>query len=82
MRLWRISLLILKEGEHELHTGAEIVNASGNKGTGVKVAVLNGIEIINLRIEGPDAQGLHDACNYVYNAGVLLVAAGGNSPGG
>jgi subtilisin len=46
---------------------------------GIEWAVFNGIEIINLSIEGPDAQGLHDACYSAYDAGVLLVAAGGNS---
>jgi subtilisin len=49
---------------------------------GIDWAVANGIEIINLSIEGPDRQGLHDACDKAYNAGVLLVAAGGNSPTG
>jgi subtilisin len=46
---------------------------------GIEWAVQNGIEIINLSIEGPDAQGLHDACDRAYEAGVLLVAAGGSS---
>jgi subtilisin len=35
-----------------------------------------------MSIEGPDTQGLHDACDQAYNAGVLLVAAGGNSQAG
>jgi subtilisin len=47
---------------------------------GIEWAVQNGIEIINLSIEGPDAQGLRDACDRAYEAGVLLVAAGGTSP--
>ena len=46
---------------------------------GIEWAVLNRIEVINLSIEGPDAQGLHDACDQAYEAGVLLVAAGGSS---
>jgi subtilisin len=49
---------------------------------GIDWAVQNGIEIINLSIEGPDAQGLHDACDSAYEAGVLLVAAGGGSQAG
>jgi subtilisin len=49
---------------------------------GIEWAVLNGIEIINLSLEGPDTQGLHDACDIAYDAGVLLVAAGGNSLAG
>jgi subtilisin len=46
---------------------------------GIDWAVQNGAEIINLSIEGPDAQGLHDACDRAYEAGVLLVAAAGSS---
>jgi subtilisin len=46
---------------------------------GIEWAVQNGVEIINLSIEGPDAQGLRDACDRAYEAGVLLVAAGGSS---
>lgn len=46
---------------------------------GIDWAVQNGIEIINLSIQGPDTQGLHDACDRAYEAGVLLVAAGGSS---
>jgi subtilisin len=49
---------------------------------GIDWAVRNGIEIINLSLEGPDRQGLHDACEEAYNAGVLLVGAGGNSQAG
>jgi subtilisin len=49
---------------------------------GIDWAVQNGIEIINLSIQGPDAQGLHDACDRAYEAGVLLVAAGGSSQAG
>ncbi len=49
---------------------------------GIDWAVSNGIEVINLSIQGPDAQGLHDACDKAYDAGVILVAAGGNSLAG
>jgi subtilisin len=49
---------------------------------GIDWAVRNGIEVINLSIEGPDRQGLHDACDEAYDAGVILVAAGGNSLAG
>ena len=49
---------------------------------GIDWAVRNGIEVINLSIEGPDRQGLHDACDEAYNAGIILVAAGGNSQAG
>jgi len=49
---------------------------------GIDWAVRNGVEVINLSIEGPDAQGLHDACDAAYRAGVILVAAGGNSLAG
>jgi subtilisin len=49
---------------------------------GIDWAVQNGIEIINLSIEGPDSQALHDACDKAYEAGVLLVAAGGSSLAG
>ncbi|MBW2543356.1 MAG: S8 family serine peptidase, partial [Deltaproteobacteria bacterium] len=49
---------------------------------GIEWAVLNGVEVINMSIEGPDVQGLHDACDAAYAAGVILVAAGGNSLAG
>jgi len=49
---------------------------------GIDWAVRNGAEVINLSIEGPDAQGLHAACDAAYRAGVILVAAGGNSLAG
>jgi subtilisin len=49
---------------------------------GIDWAVRNGVEVINLSIEGPDTQGLHDACDEAYRAGVILVAAGGNSLAG
>jgi subtilisin len=49
---------------------------------GIDWAVRNGVEVINLSIVGPDTQGLHDACDEAYDAGVILVAAGGNSQAG
>ena len=49
---------------------------------GIEWAVNNNVEIINMSIEGPDNQGLSDACDAAYNAGVLLVAAGGNDSTG
>ncbi len=42
-------------------------------------AVENEIHVVNLSIEGPHRQALQDACDTAYNAGVLLVASGGNS---
>jgi subtilisin len=49
---------------------------------GIDWAVLNGMDIINMSLEGPDSQFLQAACNNAYSAGVLLVAAGGNTYGG
>jgi subtilisin len=49
---------------------------------GIDWAVDNGMDIANLSLEGPDFQSLHDACDAAYAAGVLLVAAGGNTNGG
>ena len=42
----------------------------------------NGADVINLSIQGPHSQGLQDACDAAYDAGVLIVAAGGNSLAG
>jgi subtilisin len=42
-------------------------------------AVLNGMDVINVSIEGPHRQALQDACDKAYRAGVLLVGSGGNS---
>jgi len=47
---------------------------------GIELAVRNGSDVINLSIEGPDTQALHDACDQAYAAGSIVVAAGGNSP--
>lgn len=49
---------------------------------GIDWAVQNGADIINLSIQGPDRQGLRDACDRAREAGVLLVAASGNSLAG
>lgn len=49
---------------------------------GIEWAVSHQVDIINLSIQGPHSQGLKDACDAAYNAGVLLVAAGGNSLAG
>ncbi len=46
---------------------------------GIDWAVQNEIDVVNLSIEGPHRQALQDACDEAYRAGVLLVAAGGNS---
>jgi len=47
----------------------------------IEWSVDNGMEIANMSLEGPDSQTLHNACDSAYNAGVLLVAAGGNTSG-
>ncbi|UCE72243.1 MAG: S8 family serine peptidase, partial [Nitrospiraceae bacterium] len=49
---------------------------------GIEWAVFNGMDIVNMSFEGQDSQSLQDACNNAYSAGVLLVAAGGNTYGG
>jgi subtilisin len=50
---------------------------------GIEWAVNNKqVHIINLSIQGPYSLPLETACNNAYNAGVLLVAAAGNSYGG
>ena len=49
---------------------------------GIEWAVLQGADIINLSIQGRHSQGLRDACDAAYEAGVLIVAAGGNSLAG
>ena len=50
--------------------------------SGIEWAVLNDMDIANLSLEGPDFQSLQDACDAAYEAGVLLVAAAGNTSGG
>ena len=49
---------------------------------GIQWAANNGMDIANLSLEGPSVPPLQDACNAAYNAGLLLVAAGGNTSGG
>lgn len=50
---------------------------------GIQWAVNNGMDIVNLSLQGPHAQSLQAACNNAYySAGVILVAAGGNTYGG
>jgi subtilisin len=50
---------------------------------GVQWAANNEMDIANLSLEGPNVPALQDACHAAYyNAGVLLVAAGGNTNGG
>ena len=73
--------------EAELY-GVKVLDAEGN-GTlesvvaGIQWAANNGMDIANLSLEGPNVAPLQDACNAAYyNAGVLLVAAGGNTNGG
>ncbi len=46
--------------------------------SGIEWAVRNEIDVINLSLEGPHRQSLQDACDKAYDAGILLVAAGGN----
>ncbi len=48
----------------------------------IEWGVDNGIQIANLSLEGPDSQALQNACDSAYSAGVLLIAAGGNTIGG
>jgi subtilisin len=49
---------------------------------GIQWSVENGMDIANLSIQGPHAQSLKDACNNAYAAGLLLIAAAGNTNGG
>jgi subtilisin len=49
---------------------------------GIEWAVFNGADIINMSLAGPDREGLREACDAARRAGVLLVAAGGNSLAG
>ena len=48
---------------------------------GIEWAVSHNVDIINMSLTGPDRQALRDACDTARDAGVLLVAAAGNSPG-
>lgn len=49
---------------------------------GIEWSVANGMDIANISIAGPDSPALHEACDAAYAAGLLLVAAGGNTRGG
>ncbi|MEW6599785.1 MAG: S8 family peptidase [Nitrospirota bacterium] len=49
---------------------------------GLEWAVNNHMDVVNLSLEGQHYQSLMEACDSAYNAGVLLVAAGGNTYGG
>ena len=49
---------------------------------GIEWAADNGMDIANLSLEGSSYQSLENACDNAYSAGVLLVAAGGNTNGG
>ncbi len=47
----------------------------------IQWAVDNNMDIINISIEGEDSQSLRAACDAAYNAGLLIVAAAGNTKG-
>jgi subtilisin len=49
---------------------------------GIEWAVENNMDIVNLSFAGPDSLALREACDAAYGAGLLLVAAAGNTSGG
>jgi subtilisin len=49
---------------------------------GIEWAVDHGMDIASISIAGPDSPVLQDACDAAFNAGLLLVAAGGNTRAG
>ncbi len=49
---------------------------------GIEWSIDNGMDIINLSLEGRDFQSLRDACDSAYSAGILIVSASGNTSGG
>jgi subtilisin len=49
---------------------------------GIDWAVNNGMQVISMSLGGGDSQALHDACDYAYSKGIVLVAAAGNDYGG
>ncbi|RJX27566.1 MAG: hypothetical protein C4531_13555 [Desulfurivibrio sp.] len=49
---------------------------------GIEWAIANHMDIINISIEGKDSPALQAACDAAYQAGLVLVASGGNSYGG
>jgi subtilisin len=50
--------------------------------SGIEWAVNNGMDIINISIQGGDDPALEAACNSAYEAGVIIIAAAGNTDGG
>jgi subtilisin len=46
--------------------------------SGIEWAIENNMTIVSMSIQGDDSQALHDAVDNAYNAGLLLIAAGGN----
>jgi subtilisin family serine protease len=50
--------------------------------SGIEWAVNNGMDIINISIQGGDVPALEAACNSAYAAGVIIIAAAGNTNGG
>jgi subtilisin len=50
--------------------------------SGIEWAVNNNMDIINLSLQGPGDPALEDACNSAYAAGVIIIAAAGNTYGG
>ncbi|MDO8947312.1 MAG: S8 family peptidase [Desulfocapsaceae bacterium] len=49
---------------------------------GIEWAIENKIDVVNVSIGGPHSVALQEACDAAYNAGVLLLAAAGNTYGG
>ena len=48
---------------------------------GIDWSINNHMDIINISISGVDSQALKDACDAAYQAGVVIVAAAGNTNG-
>jgi subtilisin len=48
----------------------------------ILLIVFNGMDIVNMSLEGPHFKSLQAACDSADSAGVLLIAAGGNTNGG
>lgn len=47
---------------------------------GINWSISNGIQVINMSLgTSSDVQSLHDACDIAYQAGIVIVAAAGNS---
>ncbi len=47
----------------------------------IEWAVTNGMDIINISIQGEHRESLQAACDAAYNAGLLIIAAAGNTSG-